>query len=86
MILSCKYWNILAWNKVSQAAHYAPEPAPALQRAHFCVAVEMFVSKCFIPHPGRHMYHTLSHFLKAKEGIQCELLTIKTKRMKTIYN
>lgn len=46
----------------------------------------MFVSKCFIPHPGRDTYHTLSHLLKVKERIQSELLTIKTKRMRTIYN
>lgn len=46
----------------------------------------MFVSKCFIPHPGRDMYLTLSHLRKVKEGIQSEMLEIETKHMNTIYN
>lgn len=69
---------------VSLAAHYAREQAFARQQVHFCVDVEMFMSKCFLSHPVRDMYHTLIRLLKVKQEIRARFM-IKTKCMKTIY-
>lgn len=69
---------------VSLAAHYAREQAFARQQVPFCVAVETFMSKCFLSHPVRDMYHTLIRLLKVKQEIRARFM-IKTKCRKTIY-